>query len=109
MSARGVAAGAGRLWIDARLPRGTGIAAWTRAQVASILAGLALAPDQPLPDQPLSVPVVETLPDRGTLADPPGGDLGRVRIPRASPLTPVRSVCRGARGISSQEILIIIS
>lgn len=71
-----------------RLARGTALSVWQRPQIQSILASLALPPDLPL-----SVLVVETLPALGELADPLGGDLGRVRILRSSPLTPVPAVC----------------
>ena len=70
-----------------QLPSGTAATAWQRAQVEQILASLALPPSQPL-----SVIVVETLPDLGDLGDPIGGDLGQVRILRASPLTSVPAI-----------------
>jgi hypothetical protein len=70
------------------LARGTAATFWPRPQVETILASLALPPNVPL-----SVLVVETLPDLGNLEDPLGGDLGRVRILRASPLTPVPAQC----------------
>jgi hypothetical protein len=67
-----------------------GIAAmyWQRAEIDAILTSLAL-PTQ----SPLSVIVVETFHNIGDLADPLGGDLGRVRILRLSPLTAVPAVC----------------
>jgi hypothetical protein len=70
------------------LVHGTAAAFWPRPQVEAILASLALPPNLPL-----SVLVVETLPDLGHLGDPLGGDLGRVRILRASPLTPIPPLC----------------
>jgi len=71
-----------------RLRRGTGLTFWPRPQVEAILSSLALPANAPL-----SVLVVETLGDLGDLADPLGGDLGRVRILRASPLTAVPAQC----------------
>ena len=70
------------------LPRGTAATVWQRNRVEQILASLALPPTQPL-----SVVVVETLPDLGNLNDPIGGDLGQVRLLRTSPLTAVPALC----------------
>jgi hypothetical protein len=70
------------------LPPGVAGARWAREQVDAILADLALPPSTPL-----SVIVVETLGDVGDLVDPLGGDLGHVRLLRASPLTPVPASC----------------
>lgn len=61
---------------------------WPRPQIAATLAALALPTNSPL-----SVVVVEMLPDLGNLEDPLGGDLGRVRILRTSPLTAIPGVC----------------
>ena len=68
--------------------RGLGAAAWSRANVETILASLALPPNAPL-----STVVVETLPNIADLKDPLGGDLGRVRILRTSPLVAVPPIC----------------
>jgi hypothetical protein len=70
------------------LGRGMALAHWLRSIIHNTLAALALPPDAPL-----SVLVVELLPDLGGLADPVGGDLGRVRILRTSPLTAVPRIC----------------
>lgn len=70
------------------LPPGVAGALWTRKQIDAILAELALPAGTPL-----SVIMVETLGDVANLADPLGGDLGHVRILRASPLTPVPALC----------------
>jgi hypothetical protein len=70
------------------MPRGTAATVWQRNRVEQILASLALPPTQPL-----SVVVVETLPDLGNLNDPIGGDLGQVRLLRTSPLTAVPALC----------------
>ena len=61
---------------------------WQRSQIEASLAALAL-PAQ----SPLSFIVVETFHDLGEIFDPLGGDLGRVRILRASPLTAIPAVC----------------
>ncbi len=70
------------------LASGMAGAVWARSQVEALLAGLALPPDAPL-----SVLVVETLPDIGEFTDPLGGDLGNVRILRTSPLTAIPALC----------------
>jgi hypothetical protein len=74
------------------LASGMAGAVWERSQVEALLADLALSTDAPL-----SVLVVETLPDigadTGELADPLGGDLGYVRILRTSPLTAIPALC----------------
>jgi hypothetical protein len=70
------------------LGRGMGQKSWRRSDIERLLAALALPPNAPL-----SVLVVEMLPDLGGLADPVGGDLGQVRILRTSPLTAVPGVC----------------
>ncbi len=70
------------------LSRGQAGAIWSRSEIAVILTALALPANSPL-----SVVVVETLPDLGNLEDALGGDLGHVRILRASPLTAVPAVC----------------
>jgi hypothetical protein len=61
---------------------------WARADVEVLLDHLGLSPGSPL-----SVLVVETLPELGQLEDPLGGDLGAVRILRTSPLTALPAVC----------------
>ena len=61
---------------------------WQRALIETILASLALPPTSPL-----SLVVVETLPDLGELEDPLGGDLGHVRILRTSPLVVIPAIC----------------
>jgi hypothetical protein len=61
---------------------------WSRGGIEAILEALGLPADSPL-----SVIVVETLGDIGNLADPMGGDLGHVRILRASPLTAIPGIC----------------
>ena len=63
-------------------------ATWSRAPIEELLASLALPPTSPL-----SLIVVEALGDIGDLADPMGGDLGRVRILRTSPLTQIPAIC----------------
>lgn len=70
------------------LPAGLAGAVWPRTGIEEILAALALPPGSPL-----SVIVVETIGDLGDLDDPMGGDLGRVRILRASPLTAIPVLC----------------
>lgn len=70
------------------LGRGSRLTSWPRTQIEGSLAALALPNNAPL-----SVLVAEMLPDLGNLADPLGGDLGHVRILRASPLTAVPGVC----------------
>jgi hypothetical protein len=70
------------------LGRGSRLTSWPRTQIEGSLAALALPANSPL-----SVLVAEMLPDLGNLADPLGGDLGHVRILRASPLTAVPGVC----------------
>jgi len=70
------------------LPPGLAGALWPRNEIEAILADLALPASTPL-----SVIVVETLGDVGSLQDPLGGDLGHVRILRASPLTPIPAIC----------------
>ena len=70
------------------LGRGMRLTFWPRPQIAASLAALALPTNSPL-----SVVVVEMLPDLGNLEDPLGGDLGHVRILRASPLTAIPGVC----------------
>ncbi len=65
-----------------------GAATWGRNNVESILASLALPNNSPL-----SLVVVETLPNIGNLGDPLGGDLGNVRILRTSPLVAVPALC----------------
>ncbi len=71
-----------------KLTRGTGLAFWLRPQVDAILAALALPATTPL-----SVVVVEMLPDSNAITDPLGGDLGQVRILRTSPLVAVPAIC----------------
>ncbi|MBB6249400.1 hypothetical protein [Rhodanobacter sp. A1T4] len=61
---------------------------WQRALIETILVSLALPPTSPL-----SLVVVETLPDLGELEDPLGGDLGHVRILRTSPLVVIPAIC----------------
>ena len=61
---------------------------WQRQQVEQTLASLALPPTTPL-----SVLVVETLPDSTEITDPLGGDLGQVRLLRTSPLVAVPAIC----------------
>jgi hypothetical protein len=73
---------------DVGAAHGLAVAVWERLTIESILAALAL-PAQ----SPLSVIVVETFQALGDLSDPVGGDLGHVRILRASPLTSVAPVC----------------
>jgi hypothetical protein len=70
------------------LGRGMGLKSWLRSDIQRILAALALPANAPL-----SVLVVEMLPNLGGLADPVGGDLGHVRILRTSPLTAVPGIC----------------
>jgi hypothetical protein len=61
---------------------------WDQSEIDMLLRGLAL-PSR----SPLSVIVVELMPQIARRGDPLGGDLGHVRILRASPLTPVPPVC----------------
>lgn len=61
---------------------------WDRSDVQTLLAALALPVDAPL-----SLVVVETFKDLGNFDNPLGGDLGQVRIVRASPLTAIPAVC----------------
>jgi hypothetical protein len=68
--------------------RGIAGALWQRPNIVKILTALALSTKSPL-----SIVVVETFHDLGNLGDPLGGDLGHVRILRASPLTAVPAVC----------------
>jgi hypothetical protein len=70
------------------LPPGLAGAIWSRPVIVAILTALALPGNSPL-----SIVVVETLPDLGNLEDPLGGDLGHVRILRTSPLTAVPPIC----------------
>ena len=70
------------------LPPGMAGALWERTDVEAVLASLALSASSPL-----SVLVVEMLPDTGGAADPLGADLGQVRILRTSPLTAVPAIC----------------
>jgi len=70
------------------LGRGMALTSWPHPQIQAVLAALALPANAPL-----SVLVVEMLPDVGNLEDPLGGDLGHVRILRTSPLTAVPGVC----------------
>ncbi len=76
--------------VRATLPRDvSGGASFSRADVAARLEELGLAADAPL-----SVLAVELLPEpNGAFLDPLGGDLGEVRILRASPLSPVSVTC----------------
>lgn len=61
---------------------------WTQDVIDNFLDRLCLPPDSPL-----SVLAVEMLREESPPADPLGQDLGRMRILRASPLTPVPAVC----------------
>lgn len=61
---------------------------WDQSEIDMLLRGLALPARTPL-----SVLVVELMPQIQRRADPLGADLGHVRILRASPLTPVPPVC----------------
>ena len=65
-----------------------GVAPWDQREIEALLDALALCRDSPL-----SLLAVEVLPEPVRFADPMGADLGEVRILRASPLTPVPSVC----------------
>ena len=78
----------GALIPSSRLVRGTALTFWLRPQVEAILASLALPATTPL-----SVLVVEMLPDSTAITDPLGGDLGQVRILRTSPLVAVPPIC----------------
>lgn len=78
----------GALIASNRLQRGAALTFWPRPQLEAILASLALPATTPL-----SVLVVEVLPDSTAITDPLGGDLGQVRILRASPLVAVPAVC----------------
>ncbi len=71
-----------------KMMTGMGLALWDRTRIESLLSSLAL-PAQ----SPLSVLAVELLPEISPPNDPLSGDLGKTRILRASPLTPVPPVC----------------
>jgi hypothetical protein len=67
----------------------SGNAAWSQAEVSTLLESLGLAHETPL-----SVLAVEILPNEQPAADPLGSDLGSERILRTSPLLAVPDVCR---------------
>ena len=69
-------------------PALTAVVDWDQSEIDVLLRGLALPARSPL-----SVIVIELMPQVARRADPLGGDLGQVRILRASPLTPVPPVC----------------
>jgi hypothetical protein len=65
-----------------------GAVQWTRADLGRNLEALGLHRESPL-----SVIAIELMPETDTFQDPLAGNLGNVRILRASPLTPVPQVC----------------
>jgi hypothetical protein len=65
-----------------------GIAQWTQLEIDTALRALNLPGKAPL-----SVLAVELLPELDRKPDPLGADVGRVRILRTSPLTPVGEIC----------------
>ena len=77
-----------KLFESGNIMAGLGIASWTRSRIGELLISLALPADAPL-----SVLAIELLPGISPPPEPLFGDLGKTRILRASPLTPVPPNC----------------